>query len=109
MKDELGGKVMATVRTLRAQTYSYLVDDGSEDKKARSTQKCVIKRKIKFENYKNCLEGNQLHNKINYLEKKVTVDSSFCYKKLKEFIRNNKLLLKTQQTFKTKRHNVFTK
>ena len=28
-----------------------------------------MKRKLKFENYKNCLEATQLENKINYLEK----------------------------------------
>ena len=31
--------------------------------------KNVIKRKLKFENYKKCLEATQLDNKINYLEK----------------------------------------
>ena len=54
---------------LTAKTYSYLIDDGSEDKKAKGTKKCVIKRKLKFENYKNCLEATQLENKINHLEK----------------------------------------
>ena len=29
-----------------------------------------MKRKLKFENYKICLEATQLDNKINYLEKK---------------------------------------
>ena len=29
-----------------------------------------IKRKLKFENYEKCLEGNQIENKINHLEKK---------------------------------------
>ena len=33
------------------------MDDGSEDKKAKDTKKCVIKRKLKFENYKHCLEA----------------------------------------------------
>ena len=27
-------------------------------KKAKDTKKCVVKRKLKFENYKNCLEPN---------------------------------------------------
>ena len=31
---------------------------------------CVIKRKLKFENYKNCLEATQLKNKMNHPEKK---------------------------------------
>ena len=40
---------------LRAKTYSYLMNDGSEDTKAKGTKKCVIKRKLKFENDKICL------------------------------------------------------
>ena len=77
-------------------------------KKAKGTKTCII-RKTKFENYKNCLEATQLENKMNYLEKnKIGIDSFFCYKrKHKEFIRNNKLILKTQQRFKSERYNVF--
>ena len=30
----------------------------------------LIKRKLKFENYKNCLEATQLEDKISHLEKK---------------------------------------
>ena len=30
---------------LRAKSYSYLIDDGSEDEKAKSITKCVIKEK----------------------------------------------------------------
>ena len=37
--------------------------------KKQKAQKSVIKRKLKFENYKNCLEATQLENKINYIEK----------------------------------------
>ena len=69
MNDELGRKFMTKFVGLRTKTYTYLVDDGSEDKKAKDTKKCVIKRKLKFQNYKNCLEASQLKNKINYLEK----------------------------------------
>ena len=47
-----------------------------EDKKAKGTKKCVIKRKFKFENYKNCLEGTQIDNEIKYLEKnKISIDN----------------------------------
>ena len=45
----------------------YLIDDDSQDKKAKGTKKCVIKRKLKFENYKNCLEATKLENEINYI------------------------------------------
>ena len=34
-------------------------------KKQKAQKKCVIKRKLKFENYKNCLEANQRENKRN--------------------------------------------
>ena len=33
---------------LRAKSYSYLIDDGSEDKKQKTQKKGVIKRKLKF-------------------------------------------------------------
>ena len=67
---------------LRAKTYSYVINDGSEDKKAKGTKKCVIKRKLKLKIYKNCLEVIQLENEINYLVKnKIDIDSFFCYKR----------------------------
>ena len=55
MKDELGGRVITEFVTLRPKTYSYLTDHCKEDKKAKGTKKCVIKRMIKFNDYKNCL------------------------------------------------------
>ena len=77
MKDELGGKIITEFVTLKRKTYSYSTDDGKEDKKAKGTKKCVIKRMIKFNDYKNCL--------------------------LK-----NKVLLKSQQRFIIKKHDVYT-
>ena len=55
MKDELGGKIITEFVTLRPKTYSYLTDDEKEDKKAKGTKKCIIKRMIKFDDYKSCL------------------------------------------------------
>ena len=108
MKDELDRKVMKKFGGLRAKTYSYIVVDGRKDEKAKVTKKCVIKRKLKFKNYKSSLEATQLANKTNYLEKnKIDIDISFK-KYYKEFIRNNKLLIKTQQIFKSERCNVST-
>ena len=43
MKYELGEKIMRKCAGLRVKTYSYLIDDGSEDKKVKGTKKCVIK------------------------------------------------------------------
>ena len=63
--------------------------------------------KHKFENYKNCLEAAQLDDKINHLEKnKIDADSLKKYDK--ELIKNNKLILKTKQRFKSEKLNVFT-
>ena len=77
MKDELGGKIITEFVTLRPKTYSYLTDDGKEDKKGKEAKKCVIKRMVKFNNYKNCL--------------------------LKD-----KAILKSQQRFISKKHDVYT-
>ena len=107
MKEELGKKIMTKFVGLTAKIYSYLIDDGSADKQAKDTKKCVISRKLKFENYKNCLEATQLENKTNHLEKN-KIDIGRVKENHKEFIKNNKLILKTQQRHKTERHNVFT-
>ena len=68
MKDELGRKIMKEFIGLKAKTYSYIIDDDNEDEKEK--RKWVIKGKLKFKDYKNCLEANQLENKINHPEKK---------------------------------------
>ena len=76
MKDELGGIIITEFVTLRPKTSSYLTDDGKE-KKAKGTKKCVIKRMIKFNGYK------------NYLLK-------------------DEVILKSQQRFISKKHDVYT-
>ena len=52
MKDELGEKIMTKFVRLKTKTYSYLKYSGSEEKKSKFMKKCV-KKKLKFENYKN--------------------------------------------------------
>ena len=42
MKDEFGGKIMTKFVALRAKTYSYLIDDGSENKKAKDKKKSML-------------------------------------------------------------------
>ena len=56
MKAELSGEIMTELSTLRPKTDSYLTDDNDENKKSNNTKKCVIKRKLKFENYKHWLQ-----------------------------------------------------
>ena len=77
MKDELGGKIITEFVTLRLKTYSYLTDDGKEDKKTKGTKKCVLKMMIKFNDYKKCLL-------------------------------NDEVILKSQQRFISKKHDVYT-
>ena len=77
MKDELGGKIITEFVTLRPKTYSYLTGDCKENKKAKGTKKCVTKRMIKFNDYK------------NYLLK-------------------DEVILKSQQRFISKNHDVYT-
>ena len=44
IKEELVGQVMKEFVAIRAKTYSYLTDNNDEDKKAKTTQKYVIKK-----------------------------------------------------------------
>ena len=90
IKEELGGKILTKFVGLRAKTYSYLIHDGNENKNAKGSKKCVIKRKHKFESYKNYLKAAQLENKINHLEKnEIDVDSlKKDHKELKQKTKN---------------------
>ena len=101
MKDKLVGQIMKEFTGLGAKSYSYL-KDNDEDEKAKGTKKYVIRKKLKFEDYKSCLEAAQIENKINHLEKNKTDEESLI-----EFIKNNKIILKTQQRFKSERFTMF--
>ena len=59
-KDELGGKIMPQFVALRAKAYAYLIEDGSEYKKAKGTKKCVVKRRLMFENYTDSLFNDEI-------------------------------------------------
>ena len=59
---------MTEVVALRPKIYAYLIDGYDDDdyeknkiinKKAKETKKCVIKQKLMFENYKDCLFNNK--------------------------------------------------
>ena len=74
--------------------------------KSKRHKKVCHKKKLKFENYKNCIETTHLENEINYLEKnKIDIDS--IKENHKEFVKSNKSIFKIQQRFKSERHNVF--
>ena len=78
MKDELGGQSMKEFVWLRAKISSYLKENDDKDTEAKGTKTCVIKWKLKFQDYKNCLKVSRILNIIKYLERKETdVD---CFK-----------------------------
>ena len=85
-KDEIGGKIMTKFFALRAKTYSFLIDEYTDEdyeknrivnKKAEGTKKCVVKREILFNNY--------LHSRFK-----------------------NKVLYRSQQRFRSDHHKVYT-
>ena len=58
-KDELNGKIMTELIALRAKTYPFAQineeDELEEHKKAKDTKKCVIKKHLNFDLYKQTL------------------------------------------------------
>ena len=71
---------------LRAKTYSYIIDGYNDEdykkieiinKKAKGMKKCIIKRELMFDNYK-------------------------------ESLFDNKIILKSQQRFRSDHHRVYT-
>ena len=106
MNDELGGKIMAEFAAMGPKTYSYLTDDNDEVRKQKA-QKYDIKQKLKFEDYKYCLEAIEIENKIKVIEKsKLNVGSRT--ESHKEFRKNYKPILKSQERFRSEKDNVFT-
>ena len=87
MKDELRGQIMKKIVGLRLKTYSYLKDNNGQGKKAKLAKIYVIKKKLKFEDYKNCLKASQIINTVNYLEKNGKGVDTLKEDK-KEFIKN---------------------
>ena len=72
MKDELGGKIMTEFVGLRPKTYFYLIDDGNSGKKAKG------------------------------MEKKCAIKRILNFRDYKDYLLNNKLILNSQQRFKSK-------
>ena len=76
-KDEIGGKIMTEFCAIRAKTYAYKLDEDTEIKKAKGTKKCIVKRELMFENYKDALF-------------------------------NDKIIIRSQQRFRSYNHKVYT-
>ena len=59
MKDELGGEIMSEFVALRPKMYAYKV--GSKD--IKGIKKCMLKKDIKFEDYKRCLMTGEMEHR----------------------------------------------
>ena len=62
---------------VRSKTWAYLMDNNSENKKAKGTKKCIVKKGIVVKNYEDCMF-------------------------------DNKIILKSQQVFRSDHRNVYT-
>ena len=62
-KDELNGQIMTEFIALRAKTYAFMQineeEELEESKKAKGTEKCVIKKHLNFDLYKKALFNNE--------------------------------------------------
>ena len=58
-KDEAAGQIITEFVGLRNNMYSYLTDNGVNNKTAREIKKIVIKQDLKHEDYKNKLFNNE--------------------------------------------------
>ena len=85
-KDELGGKIMTEFCALRAKAYSFLIDDYSD------------------EDY----EKNKIINKKAKDAKKCIVKAEIIFKNYVDALFNDKVLIKSQQRFRSDHHKVFT-
>ena len=55
-RNKLRRKIITELNRLRAKSCSYVTDDGDKDENEKDREKCIITWKLKFEDYKHCLE-----------------------------------------------------
>ena len=58
-KDKLNGMIMKKLCAPISKTYAHLLDNNVKKKKAKGTKKCVIKCRIKFDDYTDSLFDNK--------------------------------------------------
>ena len=67
-KDEAAGKIIIEFVGLRAKLYSFIMEDGKENKRCKGVKKQVVESSITHEDYKTCLRtGKELLRKQNIL------------------------------------------
>ena len=84
-KDELGGKTMKEFVALRAKTYAYIINGYNDDD---YDEKKIIDKKAK--GTKNC-----------------EIKRELMFKNYKDSLLNDKIILKSQQRFKSDHHKVY--
>ena len=68
VKDEAAGKIIKEFVGLRAKLYSFIMEDGKENKRCKGVKKQVVKSSITHEDYKTCLRtGKEQLRKQNIL------------------------------------------
>ena len=74
MKDELGGTIMTEFVALRPKLYSCRKLNGAEDNKCKGIKKCVVKKTLAFDDYKNCFfsptNGSTFRRQLMFRNKK---------------------------------------
>ena len=67
-KDEAAGKIIKEFVGLRAKLYSFIMEDGKENKRCKGVKKQVVESSITHEDYKTCLRtGKEQLRKQNIL------------------------------------------
>ena len=75
MKDELGGKIITEFVALRPKMYAYKIFNGKEEKKAKATKKCIVKKQITFKDYCKCHKTQKplYRSQLRFISKKHVV------------------------------------
>lgn len=99
MKDENKGHIMKEFIGLRAKMYCYKVQNGRVEKRAKGVKKCVLQKKLHFDDFYNCLfnECTITHKQSNIRSHKHRLFSISLDKKMldpfddKRFVCENKI------------------
>ena len=85
-KDESGGKIMTEFVAVRAKTYGYFINDYNDDD----------------------YDKNKIINKKAKGTKKCVIKGELMFQNYKNSLLYNKIILKSQQRFKSDYHNLYT-
>ena len=86
-KDEIGGKIVTRFYGLRAKAYSFLIDSYKDDD----------------------YEKNKITNKKAKGTKKCVVKRELMFKNYKDSLFNDEVLIRSQRSFRSDHHKVYTK